>query len=428
MKKPEKKRSRSQKILDTTNFQPREAAARWPGRPCGPLPGSPTCHRLYRQQPVGRPAELGHWPPTRPPRGLQSSGPGTHVVWPLEGWTRRCMRPFLPHRSPSTRPPLLAAELRFPPGRPSCNRAEPLGSQGSEERVHTQEGRPGARVGWDVETVPVTSGGHGGGHVPDALVRSSHEKLDLGQTGGPSTALGKRKQGERAQPCGCVAASRCWPRIRGLQRPREENPRTEHTLPEAQGAPCERRVSRHRGAGPSWGERSRLGRRAEPHCVQRGTRAGGGEAGCQGRDHQACTQAHGGAQHRKPASLGRDHLCLWEGHTADSVDGGTPHRTRSPALVDGAQGACSPSTAGISNQRTCGHNTVVPRRDRASKAPRPQAARVWGPPPPLEESGRLATSGGDAAEVRTEGGSRRHRAERLQGARISARAASVGNR
>lgn len=236
-------------------------------------------------------------------------------------------------------------------------------------------------MGWDVETVPVTSGGHGGGRVPDALVRSSHEKLDLGQTGGPSTALGKRKQGERAQPCGCVAASRCWPRIRGLQRPREENPRTEHTLPEAQRAPCERRVSRHRAAGPSWGERSRLGRRAEPHCVQRGTRAGGWEAGCQGRDHQACTQAHGGTQHRKPAGLGRDHLCLWEGHTADSVDGGAPQRTRSPALVDGAQGACSPSTAGISNQRTCGHNTVVPRRESASKAPRPQAARVWGPPP-----------------------------------------------
>ena len=49
--------------------------------------------------------------------------------------------------------------------------------------------------------------------------------------------------------------------------------------------------------------------------------------------------------------------------------------------MDGAQGACSPSTAGISNQRTCGHNTVVPRRESASKAPRPQAARVWGPPP-----------------------------------------------
>lgn len=60
----------------------------------------------------------------------------------------------LPHRAPQHQPPPPRLGAAASPGGPSRSSAGPLGGRGSEEGVHTKEGGPGARVGWDVETVP----------------------------------------------------------------------------------------------------------------------------------------------------------------------------------------------------------------------------------------------------------------------------------
>ena len=164
-------------------------------------------------------------------------------------------------------------------------------------------------------------------------------------------------------------------------------------------------MSRHRGAGPSWRERSRLGRRAEPRHVQRGTRAGwaGRQVG-RAETTRRARRPTGGARHRKQASLSRDHLCLWEHHTADSVDGGHPGRhgaqpwwmeprgpvpqapqaspTSGPvATTQRHGGGTAPAKHPVSTQDKCGPpHTTGGTQKGSNRRPEPRAAVAGGVP------------------------------------------------